>query len=66
MGPVPTTVKMNIFDENSDLTSHTIQVPNGTLEQYKTTQMINDGRPISPSQVWFGSDDTSLLEAFYE
>ena len=66
MGNVPTTVKNNIFGENPDLQVHTIQVPIGTLQSYKTVQALAGDGPLSPSQTWFGSDDSSLLDAFYE
>ena len=51
-----------IFANNSQLTANTIKVPNGTLERYKN---VTSG-PYTPSQVWFGSRDESLLDAFYE
>lgn len=42
--------------------ANTIKVPSGTLEQYKN---VKNGT-YSPSQLWFGQDDESLLDAFYE
>ncbi|MCI8444904.1 MAG: leucine-rich repeat domain-containing protein, partial [Bacilli bacterium] len=42
--------------------ANTIKVPSGTLEQYKN---VKNGT-YSPSQLWFGTDNESVLDAFYE
>ena len=65
-GNVPSTLRNNIFLNNSTLIVNTIQVPIGTLEQYKSAQGNVNNKLQSPSQTWFGSDNESLLNAFYE
>ncbi len=65
MGNVPRLDRHEIF-KGAKLTSNTIQVPAGTLEQYRSARATLTWGEASPSQTWFGSDDASLLDAFYE
>lgn len=65
-GNVPVTLETGIFQNNNGLTAHTIKVPTGTLERYKTAQGKENNILQSPSKTWFGRDDDQLLDAFYE
>ncbi len=65
-GTVPGSLGNDIFKNNPGLVHNTIQVSSGNLTRYKKAQGRNNSILYSPSQTWFGSDDTSLLDAFYE
>ncbi|MCI8445054.1 MAG: leucine-rich repeat protein [Bacilli bacterium] len=66
-GDIPATLGVSIFCQNN-LTTSTIQVPKGTLTTYQKAMGWNHFQMnyLSPSKTWFGSDDDSLLSAFYE
>lgn len=61
-GSTPPKLETNIFKGNPDLTANTIKVPVGSLKQYKNVNHPS----YSPSQLWFGTNNESVLDAFYE
>lgn len=65
LGDVPAMVGIGIFTDNKKLTTDTIQVPTGKLDQYRNAKGQCQQNCL-PSKTWFGSEDASLLNAFYE
>ena len=65
-GTVPADLGVYIFQYNQDLVTRTIKVPTGTKEQYRNAQKKVGDTTYSSSQIWFGSNDPNLLDAFYE
>lgn len=64
-GDVPDELGIKIFGKNNRLTSGTIKVPRGMIQHYKSVEKELE-ITYSASQIWFGSDDANLLDAFYE
>lgn len=65
-GNVPDELGIKVFGNNNRLTDNTIKVPSGMMQQYKSVEKQFDTIIYDASQIWFGSDDESLLNAFYE
>ena len=65
-GTVPGILGIDIFAPSNQLTMHTVKIPVGTLEQYKTAQGSDGNKRYLPSRTWFGTDNESVLDAFYE